>query len=314
MSVAKVTVIGAGFVGATAAQYIAGKDLADVVLIDVVEGLPQGKALDLLEASPLLGQDRKIFGTNEFADTKDSQIVVITAGIARKPGMSRDDLLKTNAGIVQSVVKEAKKHSPEAIFITVTNPLDVMTYLTQKTTGLPTNRVLGMAGVLDSARFQTFIAEELKMSAEDIKCMVLGGHGDLMVPLPRFSSINGVPLPEIMSANKIDALVQRTRDGGAEIVALLKTGSAFYAPGVAVTVMVEAILKDKKRLLPCSVWTKGEYGLNDVYMGLPVILGKEGVEKIVELKLTADELASLKKSAISIKENIEAMNKLLVAV
>ncbi len=256
----KVTVVGAGFVGATAAQYINGEDLADVVLIDVVEGLPEGKALDLLEASPLLGHDRKIFGTKEFADTKNSAIVVITAGIARKPGMSRDDLLKTNAGIVQSVTKEAKKFSPEAIFIVVTNPLDVMAYLTKKTTGLPANQVLGMAGVLDSARFQTFIAEELKLSGQDIKCMVLGGHGDLMVPLPRFSSVNGIPLPEIMPQNKIDALVQRTRDGGAEIVALLKTGSAFYAPGVAVTLMVEAILKDKKRLLPCSVLLRVSMG------------------------------------------------------
>jgi malate dehydrogenase len=312
--VAKVTVVGAGFVGATAAQYICGEDLADVVLIDVVEGLPQGKALDLLEASPLLGHDRRIFGTTDFADTKDSQIVVITAGIARKPGMSRDDLLKTNAGIVQGVTKEAKKFSPQAIFIVVTNPLDVMAYLTKKTTGLPANQVVGMAGVLDSARFQTFIAEELKLSAEDIKCMVLGGHGDLMVPLPRFSSVNGVPLPEIMPQNKIDALMQRTRDGGAEIVALLKTGSAFYAPGVAVTVMVEAILKDKKRLLPCSVWTQGEYGLKDIYMGLPAILGKQGVEKIVELKLTESEASALKKSAAAINENIEAMNKLLVVV
>jgi len=312
--VAKVTVIGAGFVGATAAQYICGEDLADVVLIDVVEGLPEGKALDLLEASPLLGHDRKIFGTKDFADTKNSRIVVITAGIARKPGMSRDDLLKTNASIVQGVAKEAKKYSPEAIFIVVTNPLDVMAYLTKKTTGLPANQVLGMAGVLDSARFQTFVAQELKLSGEDIKCMVLGGHGDLMVPLPRFSSVNGVPLPELMPQSKIDTLVQRTRDGGAEIVALLKTGSAFYAPGVAVTVMVESILKNKKRLLPCSVWTQGEYGLKDIYMGLPVILGEQGVEKIVQLKLNEVELAALEKSAVSIKENIETMNKLLVAV
>ncbi len=311
---AKVTVVGAGFVGATVAQYVSGKDLADVVIVDVIEGLPQGKGLDLLQASPLLGQDRKIFGTQDFVDTKDSQIIVITAGIARKPGMSRDDLLKTNAKIVQSVSTEAKKYSPDAIFIVVTNPLDVMAYLAKTTTGLPANRVIGMAGVLDSARFQTFVAEELKISAQDIKCMVLGGHGDLMVPLPRFSSVNGVPLQELLPQSKIDALAARTRDGGAEIVALLKSGSAFYAPGVSATLMVEAILKDTKRLLPCSVYAQGEYGLKDIYIGLPVLLGKQGVEKILELKLTADELAALKKSAASIKENIEAMNKLLVAV
>ncbi len=309
---AKVTVVGAGFVGATVAQYVCGQDIADVVVVDVVEGLPQGKGLDLFEASPLLGNDRKIFGTQDYADTKNSQIVVITAGIARKPGMSRDDLLKTNANIVQSVAKETHKHSPDAIFVVVTNPLDVMAYLAKQTTGLPANKVVGMAGVLDSARFQSFIAEELKMSAEDIKCMVMGGHGDLMVPLPRYSSVNGVPLTELMSTDKIEALSQRTRDGGAEIVALLKTGSAFYAPGASAALMVESILRDKRRLLPCSVLAEGQYGIKDIYIGLPVILGKNGVEKIVELKLTAEESAQLKKSAASIKENVEAMNKLLV--
>ncbi len=309
---AKVTVVGAGFVGATVAQYVCGQDLADVVVIDVIEGMPQGKALDLFEASPLLGNDRKITGTQDYAETKDSQIVVITAGIARKPGMSRDDLLKINANIVQSVAKETGKHSPDAIFIIVTNPLDVMAYLAKQTTGLPANKVIGMAGVLDSARFQSFIAEELHVSSEDIKCMVLGGHGDLMVPLPRFSSVNGVPVTELLSADKIEAMCQRTRDGVAEIVALLKTGSAFYAPGVSVALMVESILRDKKRLLPCSVLAQGQYGIKDIYIGLPVILGKNGVEKIIELKLTDNESAQLKKSASSIKENIEAMNKLLV--
>ena len=309
---AKVTVVGAGFVGATVAQYICGQDIADVVVVDVIEGMPQGKALDLFQASPLLGNDRKISGTQDYADTKNSQIVVITAGIARKPGMSRDDLLKTNANIVRSVCKETHKHSPDAIFIIVTNPLDVMAYLAKHTTGLPANRVIGMAGVLDSARFQSFIAEELNISGEDIKCMVLGGHGDLMVPLPRFSSVNGVPLAELLSAQRIEALSQRTRDGGAEIVALLKSGSAFYAPGVSTALMVESILRDKRRILPCSVYTQGQYGLNDLYIGLPIILGKQGVEKIIELKLTDAEMAQLKKSASSIKENIEAMNKLLV--
>ncbi len=309
---AKVTVVGAGFVGATVAQYVCGQDLADVVIVDVIEGMPQGKALDLFEASPLLGNDRKLTGTQDYADTKDSQIVVITAGIARKPGMSRDDLLKTNANIVQSVAKETRKHSPDAIFIIVTNPLDVMAYLAKETTGLPAHKVIGMAGVLDSARFQSFIAQELNVSGEDIKCMVLGGHGDLMVPLPRYSSVNGVPLTELLSAERIEALSQRTRDGGAEIVALLKSGSAFYAPGVSVALMVESILRDKRRLLPCSVLAEGQYGIKDIYIGLPVILGKQGVEKVFELKLTAEETAQLKKSATSIKENIEAMNRLLV--
>jgi malate dehydrogenase len=309
---AKVTVVGAGFVGATVAQYIAEHDLADVVIIDVIDGLPQGKALDLYETSPLLGHDRKVAGTNNYADTKGSDIVVITAGIARKPGMSREDLLKTNAGIVQGVAREAVKLSPDAIFITVTNPLDVMTHLTWQTTKLPTTRVIGMAGVLDSARFQSFIAEALSVSGEDIKCMVLGGHGDLMVPVPRFSAVNGVPITELLPKDKIEALCQRTRDGGAEVVALLKSGSAFYAPGASVGLMVESILKDKRRLLPCAVMAQGEYGLNDVYIGLPAILGRQGLEKIVDIKLTKEESDALKKSADSIKENVALMSKLLV--
>ncbi|PWT97403.1 MAG: malate dehydrogenase [Candidatus Melainabacteria bacterium] len=309
---AKVTVVGAGFVGATVAQYIADKDLADVVVVDVIEGMPQGKSLDLTQAAPLLGHDRRLFGTNDYSDTKNSDIVVITAGIARKPGMSRDDLLKTNASIVQSVVKETIKLSSEAIFLVVTNPLDVMTYLTWKISRLPAPRVLGMAGVLDSARFQAFIAAELGFSAKDIRCMVLGGHGDLMVPLPRYCSVNGVPITELLSKDKLDALVKRTRDGGAEIVALLKAGSAFYAPGASVALMVEAILKDTHRLLPCAVYAQGEYGLKDVYVGLPAVLSRGGVEKIVELKLHDDELGALKRSADSIRENVEVMTKLLV--
>ncbi len=310
----KVTVVGAGNVGATAAQYIADRDLADVVLIDIVDGLPQGKALDLLQASPVNLHDRKITGTNDYADTKDSDIIVITAGIARKPGMSRDDLLKTNAKIVQECAQQTVKHSPNAIYIVVTNPLDVMTYLVWKTTKLPASKVMGMAGVLDSARFQTFIAMETGMSVEDVRAMVLGGHGDLMVPLTRMATVNGVPLTELLPAEKIDAMVERTKNGGAEIVKLLKSGSAYYAPGASVTHMVEAILRDKNRLLPCAVLPEGQYGLKDVYVGLPAVLGKEGVKRIVEIKLNSDEEAALKSSAQSIKENIDLMNELLVAV
>jgi malate dehydrogenase len=296
------------------AQYVAEKDLADVVVVDIIEGMPQGKSLDMMQAAPINLHDRKLFGSNDFADSKGSEIIVITAGIARKPGMSRDDLLKINAGIVKDVCEKTVKHSPDAIYIVVTNPLDVMTYLAWKTTKLPSTRVIGMAGVLDSARFQTFIGMELGMSVEDIKAMVLGGHGDLMVPLPRFSSVNGVPITELLTKDKIDALCKRTATGGAEIVELLKSGSAWYAPGASVSQMVEAILRDKNRLLPCAVYADGEYGLKDVYIGLPAVLGKAGLKKIVELKLNNDEQAALKKSADSIRENIDLMNKLLVAV
>jgi len=312
--VSKVTVVGAGFVGATVAQYVADKDLADVVIVDVIEGVPQGKSLDMMEAAPLLGHDRKLSGANDYSSTKNSDIVVITAGFARKEGMSRDDLLKINAEVVQKVASEAVKHSPDAIFIVVTNPLDVMTYLTWKTTKLPSSRVMGMAGVLDSARFQAFIGMETGFSVDDVRAMVLGGHGDLMVPLPRFSSVNGVPIPELLTDEKIKALCARTRDGGIEIVKLLKAGSAYYAPGLSVAVMVEAILKDKNRLLPCAVYADGDYGLKDIYIGLPAVLGRGGVKKIVDLKLHDHELAALKKSAESIRESIDAMNKLLVAV
>lgn len=308
----KVTVVGAGFVGATVAQYVADRDLADVVIVDVLDGIPQGKSLDMLEAAPITGHGRNLVGANDYAATKNSDIVVITAGIARKPGMTRDDLLKTNANIVQKVASEAIKQSPDAIFITVTNPLDVMTYLTWKTTKLPSSRVIGMAGVLDSARFQAFIGMETGFCVKDIKAMVLGGHGDLMVPLPRFSSVNGVPIPELLDAAKIDALCKRTASGGAEIVELLKAGSAYYAPGASVALMVEAILKDENRLLPCCVLPDGEYGLKDVYVGLPAVLGREGLKKIVELKLDEKESTALKNSATSIREHIDSMNKLLV--
>lgn len=310
----KVTVVGAGNVGATVAQHVAEMDLADVVLVDVIDGMPEGKSLDLMQSGPIFGHDRKLSGTKDYASTKGSDIVVITAGIARKPGMSREDLLKTNAGIVQHAAKEAIKHSPDAIFIVVTNPLDVMTYLAWKTTKLPTERVVGMAGVLDSARFQTFIGMELNMSVRDVRAMVLGGHGDLMVPLPRYSTVNGVPITELMPADRVEALCARTRDGGAEIVSFLKTGSAFYSPGASAAQMVSAILKDENRLLPCAVHAGGKYGLDDVYVGLPAVLGRGGVKKVLELKLTAEEKASLKKSADSIKENIKVMEQLLVAV
>jgi malate dehydrogenase len=310
--VSKVTVVGAGFVGATVAQHVAEQDLADVVVVDIVEGMPQGKSLDLMEAAPILGHDRKLFGTNDYKDTKNSDIVVVTAGIARKPGMSRDDLLKINAGIVQGVMKETQKQSPDAIYIIVTNPLDVMTYLAWQTAKLPQARVIGMAGVLDSARFQAFIGMELNMSVRDVRAMVLGGHGDLMVPLPRYSTVNGVPIPELMPQDRVKALCDRTAKGGAEIVELLKTGSAWYAPGASTALMVGAILRDENRLLPCCVYADGQYGLKDVYVGLPAVLGQGGVKKIVELKLTDEERAALKKSADSIRENIDVMNKLLV--
>lgn len=307
----KVTVVGAGNVGATVAQQILSKGLADVALVDVIEGLPQGKALDLLQACALSAQACNISGSNDYHDTQGSDIVVVTAGIARKPGMLRDDLLKTNAGIVRNVVKETIAVSPKALFIIVTNPLDVMTYLAWQASGLAPSQVIGMAGVLDSARFATFIALELGVAKEDIRAMVLGGHGDLMVPLPRFSTVNGIPITELLPQDRIDALCARTRDGGAEVVALLKSGSAFYAPGAAVCQMVEAVLKDKSRLLPCCVYAKGKYGLDNVYIGLPAILNRKGVKEVIELKLNDTELDGLKRSASSIEENTEAMKRLL---
>jgi malate dehydrogenase len=298
----KVTIVGSGNVGATAAHWIAAKELADVVLIDIIEGVPQGKGLDLLEAMPIEKRDSSITGTNDYKDTANSDIVVVTAGIPRKPGMSRDDLLNTNHGIMKAVIGEAVKYSPKCILIIVSNPLDAMAQAAYKMSGLPRERVIGMAGVLDSARFRAFIAAELKVSVENVTAFVLGGHGDTMVPLPRYSTVAGIPITELMDKATVDRLVQRTRDGGAEIVKYLKTGSAYYAPSAAVAEMVEAILKDKKKILPCAVYLQGEYGINGLYVGVPVKLGAKGIEQIIEIKLTAEERAGLDKSAAAVKE------------
>ncbi len=298
----KVTIVGAGNVGATAAHWLAAKELADVVLLDVVEGVPQGKGLDLLEAMPIEKRDCLIIGTNDYADSAGSDIVVITAGIARKPGMSRDDLLNTNAKIMADVITRVVATSPDAILIVVSNPLDAMAQAAYKHSGFPRERVLGMAGVLDSARFRTFIAEELKVSVENVTAFVLGGHGDTMVPLPRYSTVAGIPITELLSAEVLKKLVQRTRDGGAEIVKYLKTGSAYYAPAAAAIEMVEAILKDKKKILPCAAYLQGEYGISDLYVGVPCKLGSKGLEQIVEIKLTAEEQAALRRSADSVRE------------
>jgi malate dehydrogenase len=298
----KVTVIGAGNVGATTAQRIAEAGLADVVLVDIVEGLPQGKGLDLAEAAPVVGHDARITGTNDYTDTADSDIVVITSGLARQPGMSRDDLLAKNASIVRAVVEQAAKHSPNAILIVVTNPLDAMCHVAMDASGFPRERVLGMAGVLDSARFRTFIAEELGVSVEDTHAFVLGGHGDTMVPLPRYSTVAGVPITELLPADRVRALTERTANGGAEIVALLKTGSAFYAPAASAFEMVEAILLDRKRVLPCAVLLNGEFGVDGLFVGVPVVLGAAGMERVFEIELTKEEAAAFKASADAVKE------------
>ena len=303
----KVTVIGAGNVGATTAQLIAQTGLADVVLVDIVEGLPQGKALDLVEAAPIIGYDVKVTGTNDYADTADSKIIVVTSGIPRKPGMSRDDLIATNAGIVGGVVKAATAVSPDAIVIVVTNPLDVMCHVAMAASGFPRERVIGMAGVLDSARFRSFIAAELEVSVRDVRAFVLGGHGDTMVPLPRYSTVGGVPITELLSAERVEALVDRTRNGGAEVVALLKTGSAFYAPAASVVEMVESILRDRRRVLPCAVFLTGEYGVDGLFVGVPVVLGQGGMEKVVEIDLTPDEAAAFARSADAVRELVAAL-------
>ena len=303
----KVTVIGAGNVGATTAQRIAEAGLADVVLVDIVEGLPQGKGLDLAEAAPVVGHDSRIVGTNDYADTAGSDIVVVTSGLARQPGMSRDDLLAKNAGIVRAVVEQAAKHSPEAILIIVTNPLDAMCHVALKASGFPRERVLGMAGVLDSARFRTFIAEELHVSVEDTHAFVLGGHGDTMVPLSRYSTVAGVPITELLSPERVRALEERTANGGAEIVALLKTGSAFYAPAASAFEMVDAILRDRKRVLPCAVLLKGEFKTHDLFVGVPVVLGRDGMEKVFEIALTADEQAAFDRSAAAVQELVDKL-------
>jgi malate dehydrogenase len=300
----KISVVGAGNVGATVAQLIAYKELGDVVMVDIIEGLPQGKALDLLEAGPVEGYDSQVTGANHYEATADSHIVVITAGIARKPGMSRADLITTNANIVRAVTEQVVKYAPEAHLIVVSNPLDAMVHLAKHVSGFPKNRVVGQAGVLDSTRFRTFIAQELDVSVEDTQAFVLGGHGDSMVPLPRYSTVAGIPITHLLPQETIDRLVQRTRDGGGEIVNLLKSGSAFYAPGASVVQMVEAIVKDKKRVLPCTAYLEGEYGLRDIYFGVPVKLGAGGVEQIIEIELTAEERAALQASAKEVEETI----------
>jgi len=307
MSRKKITIVGAGNVGATAAHWAAIKELGDIVLVDIIEGMPQGKALDLMEAAPMEGFDANIIGTNSYEDTKNSDVVIITSGIARKPGMSREDLLKINADIVGSVTENVAKYSPNCHIIVVSNPLDTMTYLALKASKFPKNRVMGQAGALDCARFQSFIGMELNISVEDIKVMLLGGHGDDMVPLPRYSTINGIPLTEFLSKDKVDKLVDRTKKAGGEIVALLKTGSAFYSPSLGAVIMAEAILKDKRRLIPSCVYLEGEYGLKDICFGVPTILGANGIEKIIELALTDEEKAAVKKSAESVGKTVAEM-------
>jgi len=305
-----VTVVGAGNVGATTAQRIGESGIADVVLLDIVEGLAQGKALDLAESAPIIGHDARITGTNDYADTAGSDIIVVTSGLARQPGMSRDDLLAKNASIVRSVVQQAASHSPGAILIIVTNPLDAMCHVALEASGFPPERVIGMAGVLDSARFRAFIAEELGVSVTNTHAFVLGGHGDTMVPLPRYSSVGGVPLPELLEPDRIEALVQRTREGGAEVVRLLKTGSAFYAPAAAVAQIVDAILNDRRRILPCAVYLQGEYGADGLFVGVPVKLGRTGVLEIVEIELTTDEQSAFDASAASVRELVDRMTEM----
>lgn len=309
---ARVTVIGSGNVGSALAQRLSEKNIADVVLLDIIAGRPQGLALDLMQARGIERHDRQIFGTNDYADTANSDVVVLTAGLPRKPGMSRDDLMLTNGKIVLNVAKQAIAHSPNAIFIIVTNPLDQMTYLTWRATGLPAQQVMGMAGVLDSARFQTFIAMELGVSTSDIHATVLGSHGDLMVPLPRYTTVNGIPITELMPTETIERLVDRARHGGAEIVELMKTGSAFYAPASSTCVMVESILFNQPRILPVTTYLSGEYGLKDLFAGVPCRLGCQGVESVVELNLTTSELAALHQSAHASQTGIERLEQLLV--
>src|SRR3954470_19142116 len=298
----KITVVGAGNVGATAAQRVAEKELArTVVMVDVAEGIPQGKALDQWQSAPIEGYDSRIIGTNGYEETKDSDVVIITAGIARKPGMSRDDLLNTNAGIVKSVSEQVKKTSPNAIVIVVSNPLDVMCYVAKEATGFPRERVIGMAGVLDTARYRAFLAEALDVSVRDIQAMVLGGHGDTMVPLISYTTVSGIPVTQLIDRATLDAIVKRTRGGGAEIVAFLKTGSAYYAPSAGAVQMAEAIVKDKKRILPCAAWLQGEFGLRDVFCGVPCKLGRSGLERIIEVTLTDAEREELRKSAEAVR-------------
>ncbi len=305
----KVTVVGAGNVGANTAQKIASKELADVVLVDVVEGIPQGKSLDMLQSAPVEGYDVLLTGTNGYEETANSDIVVITAGFPRKPGMSRDDLLIANYAVVKSATEQAARYSPNAILVLVTNPLDAMCWTAMTVSGFPRERVIGMAGVLDTARFRTFIAQELNVSFENVTAMVLGGHGDTMVPLVRLTNVSGIPLSELTDQATIDRMVQRTRDGGAEIVKYLKTGSAYYAPAASTVEMVESILKDRKKVLPCAVYLQGEYGIRDLFVGVPVRLGASGVEKVYEIKLQPDEAQALAKSAEAVKELVEVLKQ-----
>jgi len=307
----KITVVGAGNVGGTTAQRLAEKDAYDVVLVDIVEGVPQGKALDISQAGPVCGYSTRVVGTNGYAETAGSSIAVITSGIPRKPGMSRDELLATNVTIVKSVVTELVSRSPDIILILVTNPLDAMVHVARRVSGLPKARILGMAGVLDSARMRAFIAAELNVPGAEVQAMVLGGHGDTMVPLPRYTTVKGTPITDLMSKDKLDAIVKRTRVGGAEIVALLKTGSAFYAPSAAAVDMVEAIQKDEKRVMPCAVLCEGEYGLKNIVLGVPVRIGRGGAEQILEYELTSDERAALEASANAVRELCAAVDRLM---
>jgi len=307
----KISIIGAGMTGSTAAHWLAERDVADLVLVDVVEGMPQGKGLDLLEALPIINNDVEVVGTNDYAATKGSDIVIITAGLARKPGMSRDDLLAANAEIVGKAATETLKYSPDAIYLVLTNPLDTMAYLTMKLTKLPRERVIGQAGILDSTRMRAFVAMETGVSVENVHCYVLGGHGDEMVPLTRLSNIAGISLKDYLPAEKLEAIVNRTRKGGGEIVNLLKTGSAYYAPAAALAHMADAILKDRHLIVPCAAYMNGEYGLKDMFFGVQVQLGRTGMERIIEFKLDAEEKALLEKSAASVKETHEALKKLV---
>ncbi len=306
----KISIIGAGFVGSTTAHWCAAAELGDIVLLDIVEGIPQGKGLDLYQAGPIMGFDARITGTNDYADTANSDVILVTSGAPRKPGMSREDLIKVNADITRDCISKSAPLSPNAVIIMVNNPLDAMTYVAAEVSGFPKERVMGQAGVLDSARYRTFIAMETGVSVEDIQAMLMGGHGDEMVPLPRFSTIGGIPVTEFIPKERLDAIVERTRKGGGEIVNLLKTGSAYYAPAAATAQMVEAVLKDKKRLIPVSAYLTGQYGLSDMYFGVPVILGAGGIEKIIELPLNEEEMALLKKSADAVRSTIETLKTL----
>ncbi|MFN3372070.1 MAG: malate dehydrogenase [Chloroflexus sp.] len=306
----KISIIGAGFVGSTTAHWLAAKELGDIVLLDIVEGVPQGKALDLYEAAPVEGYDVRVIGTNDYADTANSDVIVVTSGAPRKPGMSREDLIKVNADITRDCISKAAKLSPNAFIIMVNNPLDAMTYLAAEVSGFPKERVMGQAGVLDAARYRTFIAMEVGVSVEDVQAMLMGGHGDEMVPLPRFSTIGGIPVSHFIAPDRLAQIVERTRKGGGEIVNLLKTGSAYYAPAASTALMVEAILKDKKRVVPVAAYLTGQYGLNDMYFGVPVVLGAGGVEKIIELPLNEEEMALLNASAKAVRSTLETLKSL----